>query len=509
MKTALKIIFSIHAALVSVAAAFSQPVRINIGVEKTARLDSFLQTMADNGLFNGSVLVAQKGQVVYKRSAGYYSREEKIVNGTTTPFNLASLSKPFTSLAVLQLVQQKKLYFDDSVSAYLPDFPFRGITIRHLLTHTSGLPQIEKIEAQYAKDHPKEIVSPAKAYQDLRLYRDSLPFRAGERFQYNNTNYFLLSFIIEKASGHSFARYMARNIFGPAGMKHTFIRHEKRNTPRYIRPTLFATRYEPVDSLDPGEFYTYFQLGGLPGPNNVISTVEDLARFDAALASGRLVDTALLAEAFMPATLTSGRKVSLGGARRYGMGWNVMDEPGKDKVVFHDGHVIGLTTMLYKNLTKAQSIIFYDNTESPAFFQKVGTIARILNDEPLNPVSLKKSAVREFGQTLVSKGWSGARAKLEELRSDSTRYYFAELEMNSLGYDLLYHSTVPEHKAWSLEVFKMNVLLYPTHSNVYDSYGEALLQNGQKEEAIKMYQKVLELEPAHENAKRTLASLGK
>jgi CubicO group peptidase (beta-lactamase class C family) len=509
MKKAYKILISVMFVHLCICAAFSQQASKVFSSEKIARLDSFMQVMADNNMFNGSVLVAQKGQVVYKRSAGYYNMEKNIFNGTNTPFNLASLSKPFTSLAVLQLVQNKKLYFTDPISKYFADFPFHNITIKHLLTHTSGLPSIENVEAENIRNYPYEIISNLKAYKDLIAYTDTLVFEPGEKFQYNNANYFLLSLIIEKASGLSFADYMTKKIFQPAGMKNTYIRQEKSNTPRYIFATMFASKYEPVDSLDQGKFYTYFQLGQLQGPNNVISTANDLFLFDNALNLGILVDTGILAEAYAPAILNNGKKPRLGGGRTYGMGWNIIEDSTKAKVVFHDGHIIGLTTMMYKNLAKGQTIIFYDNTESPAFFQKVGTIARILNDEPLNKISLKKSAVRAFGQLLVSKGLEAASERLNVLRADSNNYYFDELEMNTLGYDLLSHAYLPEHKALSMDVFKMNTLLFPTHSNVYDSYGDALRQNGLKEEAIIMYKKALEVDPNNKLAKANLEGLRK
>ena len=135
-----------------------------VSTTKIARLDSFLQRMAENDLFNGSVLVSENGKVVYKKSAGYYNFEKAILNSTKTLFNLASLSKPFTAIAILQLVQKKKISLDEPVSKYLAAHRFDNIIIKNLLTHTSGLPRIEEVEKEYAKNNPNEIISNDKAY---------------------------------------------------------------------------------------------------------------------------------------------------------------------------------------------------------------------------------------------------------------------------------------------------------------------------------------------------------
>jgi CubicO group peptidase (beta-lactamase class C family) len=501
---------TIHLAIIaclSILNGYSQQ-RGLINPEKIAKLDSFLQVMSANSLFNGSVLVSENGNIIYKRSAGYYNIEKGILNSSKTPFNLASASKPFTATAILQLVQKGKISLEDPVTQYLTDFRYNNILVKNLLTHTSGLPRIEDVEKEYTDKNPGEVISNAKAYNDLIRVTDALLVKPGEKFQYNNINFFLLSMIIEKVMGMTFPDYMETYIFKPSGMKNTYIRQAgNANTPRYILPTMYSARYEHVDSLNKSRFYTYYQLGSLPGPNNVVSTLEDLNHFDIALDAGKIVDMKLLNEAFTPALLNNGKNIRMGGVRTYGYGWNIMNEPVKDKTVFHDGHIIGLTTMIFKNPAKKLTIFFYDNNDSRGLFQIVGNISRILIDEPLNVISLKRSAVRAFGETLVTRGLAEAKIKLENLRADTARYYFDELEMNSLGYDLLYRDPSAEHKLLSVEVFKMNTEFFPTHPNVYDSYGDALAENGRKEEAIEMYKKVMQLNPGEQSTRKKLDRL--
>lgn len=487
--------------------ASSQQSRL-VNPDKVRKLDSFFNTMATNGLFNGSVTVVQNGHKIYSRSAGYYSFEKKIKNSETTVFNLASGSKPFTSLAVLQLYQAQKLSLDDAVLKYLPDFPFRTVTIRQLLTHTSGLPKIEDIEDDYIKAHPDEVISNDKAYHDLIGFKDSLMFMPGDRFRYTNTNYFILARLVEKISGKAFDAYIKEKIFDPAGMKCSYVRkNDQHNMPRYILPTMYSATYVNVDSLDRNKFFTYYQLGSLPGCSNIMSTMEDLQLFDKAFTSGKLVKLDVLTEAFKPAVLNNGKKVNMGGVRTYGLGWNIMEDTVRGRVFFHDGSIPGLTTMILKDPVRKLTIFYYDNTASKGFGPKIGTITRILNDEPLNPIPLKHSAVRGFAQVLVTKGVEAAKNRLDELRADSLHYYFDELEMNDLGYDLLTRNNIPGYQLLSLEVFKMNTEFFPTHPNTYDSYAEALLKNGKKEEAVLMYKKVIELDPKNEDAKKALARI--
>ena len=126
-------------------------------------IDSMITTWQDNGLFNGGVIVIQKGHVVYQRSAGYANFETGTPNTETTPFNLASVSKPFTAIAILQLVHKNKLKLSDALIQYLPDFPYPAVTIEQLLSHTSGLPEADQFEKPYFN----EILSNRKIYTDL------------------------------------------------------------------------------------------------------------------------------------------------------------------------------------------------------------------------------------------------------------------------------------------------------------------------------------------------------
>jgi len=451
--------------------------------DPSERIDSFLLVLEQHQLFNGSVLIARHGQVIYERSAGYLDRERKISNSDTACFNLASLSKPFTSVAVLQLVQRGRIGLDDPFIKYFPDFPYPEVSIRHLLSHTAGLPQMEAFERSYVDAHSDEVLTNAEVYAHLVALKSPLAFAPGSAWAYSNLGYGCLALLVEKVSRMPFADYMKKYVFLPAGMNRSYIRGARMpNTPRYIIPTMYEREYQPVDSLDHKKINTYYNLGGIAGPNNVMSTLEDLLQFDRALWAGKLISLSLLQQAIAPTVLSNGKTVSLGGKRSYGFGWNVIADPAEDTVVFHDGHIIGIGTMLFKNLSSGITILYYDNNDSPYPFQKIGTMARILQEKPLVPIPLTRSLARAYGQALISRGVDYASVLFDEMRKDSSHYHLRELEVNDLGYDLLSRASVPNHLELACEVFKVNALLFHS-SNSYDSYADALARNGKKEEA--------------------------
>ncbi len=485
----------------------NQPV---IAQNRNSRIDSLLTTLANHHLFNGSVLVAEDGRIIYKKSIGYLDAAHRIPNSDTTHFNLASLSKPFTAIAVLQLVQKGKIKLDDVCAKYLPDFPYPTVTIKHLLNHTSGLPVLERYEADYIKAHPDEPVSNESAYAQLVQLKLPLYYQPGDNWGYNNANYMVLAMLVEKVSKMPFAAYLKKNIFLPANMPHTYLRSANMaNTIRYTYTSMYTTTRQNVDSLDHHQYNTYYNLGAIYGPGNVISTLQDLFNFDNTLAAGKLINADLMKIAFTPVTLNNGKVFHQGSSTRsYGLGWSTYNNKTEPftKFAFHDGHIVGLTTFLHRNLEKRQTIIFYDNTDN-APLQPMVSISNILNGLPPQKIEVRQSLVRVYGETLVNKGIDYAAVKFNELKSDTTNYYMDEMEMNHLGFDLLAAPSL-QYKTYALEVFKLNTLLYPNSGNTYDSYADALERNGKKEEAIAMYRRSIVLWPGNEEGKKALLRLG-
>lgn len=464
-----------------------------------------LDALFDEAGLNGNVLVAEHGRIVYQKSFGYADIATKLRNTPDAAFQTASMSKIFTATAVLQLRDNGKLSLDDPLVTYLREFPFPNITIRHLLSHTSGLPDLEMYEP-LVRQQPDLVISNKDVIPALKLWNKPLKFQPGEKWNYCNTNYVLLALLVETVSRMPFQEYLRIHIFEPAGMSDTYVRvrgmqpESKPPVTAHILATMYKTVPEAVETVrlkDPVrmrriKFETY-NLAATLGDQNVISTTGDLLKFDRALNAGKLLKQTSLDEAYAPTKLANGEIYydDFGpqyGKCSYGLGWIVCDSP-HGKTVSHDGFNRGIATQFYRNLTKKQTVVMFDNTEAAGFNEKVAAVINVLNGTPAN-LKLRQSIARAFGGVLLEKGPEAALITFNELRANPG-YSLNEREMNLLGYEFLFN----DYKPQSLEVFRLNVLLFPESFNVYDSYAEALEANGKRAEAILMYRKAIALNP--------------
>jgi CubicO group peptidase (beta-lactamase class C family) len=495
--------------LLSVAGFFhSNPSKAQATV---AALDSFF----DAHPINGVLLLAENGKVVYKKGFGTADFGSGAPNTLATPFNLASVSKVITATAVLQLMERGKLRLDDPVARHLAGFPYPAITIRHLLTHTSGLPNLELYEDLVAQ-YPDTVLSNTAILLALRGWKKPLPFAPGDQWRYSNTNYDLLALVIEKLSGVSYPRYLKQHIFDPAGMKASFVAthpQKPKGAIAQVQPLWYSHQYVPADSVARYRYINY-NLSGLYGATNIVATVQDLLLFDGALFSGKLLRPETLALAHTPVRLNDGSIFYEGsmdtmpgeGRGSYGMGWSLFEQPAFGNSVGHGGYNYGLATFYFHRLQPRQTLIAFDNTASPGFGRAVSAALHLLNGPAPPDRPQKTSVARIYGSTLKEKGIDAATVVLHQLKGDTARYYTSERELNWLGYDFL-RADFDDHLLLALEVFKVNTLLFPKSFNVFDSYAEALLKAGKKNLAIAMYQKSVALNPQNKGGKAALEKL--
>lgn len=275
-----------------------------------------------------AVLVAKGGEVVFRKGYGLASVELGVPVDPANAFCFASLTKPFTAAAVLALVDDGKLALADPASRYLPDLEIDPrVTIEHLLGHGSGIPDFSTDPGWerdlHAEISPEELCAAAKARP--------LSFEPGSQFAYANVNYALLARIVAVVSGLPWERYLAERIFAPAGMTDTRYGGHDRIVPRLVTGYTNGPdgwRRSRALSLSRG-----YGLGGLCG------TVDDLARFCAALDGGALLKPETIARMQTPRTLADGE------ASPYALGWYVRDVRGR-RFVFHGGAIFGWRAML-------------------------------------------------------------------------------------------------------------------------------------------------------------------
>ena len=487
-------------------------VTISYAQNNFQKLDSLFTSLYTYGLINGNVLVAENGQPIYHKSFGYSNIKTETLNNENSGFSLASVSKVFTSTAILQLKEKGKLKLDDFVIKYFPDFPYPEITIRHLLTHTSGLPEIEIFRKQI-QENPNNIFTNKDLLPTLINLKLPLDFKPNDKYQYTNTNYILLALFVEKISTITFQEYLQKNIFSPAKMTNTYFQKDnsqignKNRVIDYDYPFLFSIELENVDSLN-NYRVRMLNLSGFVGNGNIITTTADILKFDQELCAGKLIKQSSLKEAFTPNKLNNNQTVqtSLGGEKAsYGLGWFILADSSKGKIVGHTGGVPGALSILLRNIDKKQTVILFDNAFNKSLYKSGLNAMNILNNKPIS-IS-KQSLTKLYGSTLVDKDIDIAFIKFQELRDDTSHYYLSEEDMNDLGLQLLYEAKFNRHNELALEVLKQNTLLFPNSFNTYDSYGEALAKVGKKDEAIFMYRKSIKLNPDNEGGKKILEEL--
>jgi len=490
----------------------------SLAQNRLGNLNTFFNNIAREENMNGNIFLAENGRPVYVRSFGYADFPSATQNDINVRYNLASISKIFTSTAILQLKEKGMLRLEDTFQHYFPAFPYPGITIRHLLTHTSGLPDLELYEP-LVKQFPDTIITNDIIIPTLVKEGKALYFQPGDKFSYCNVNYCLLAMLVEKLSGLSYSAYLQQYIFGPARMLLTYcVKTSYQQSQRGIAtPNVWAayydTTYTPVFQVQRYR-YTSYNNSAPAGASNIITNTSDLQRFDRAFFDGKLLSAASIAEALTPVRLNSGEiywdhmDTMLGeGKGSYGLGWEIFEQPGYGRSVGHGGFQFGLATFYFRNIDRKQTIIAFDNVAGPAFGNVITSAFYIMNHQPPLQLKIKSSLVRLFARTMVGYGVDEARNCLTLLKSDTAKYYLSEQEMNQLGYELLYFSSFPDHLQFAIATFKINMQLFPESYNTYDSYAEALAQAGKKQEAILMYQKSIALNPDNQGGIKALKQL--
>ncbi len=471
--------------------------------EKKLALDKYFTALYNGGVFNGNVLVAENGKIIYRRSFGYADFAAQAPNAENTSFAVASITKTMTAIAILQLQEKGKLSIDDTYSRYFPLFPYATVTVRQLLSHTSLIPSsafyrfLDSLRKTKDTFFVNNDVIPALGAMKKGLLS---PQGDGPRasFAYSNVNYYLLALLIEKLSGMPYQGYIRKYIFSPAGMEQSgfsefYFGSDKKQCIEHKYRYKYEDKPLRIDTM--GENLYIFSTYNLKGHGDVVSTTGDLLKYDQALYDGRLLKQPSLALAF------HAEVTGLSGQSGYGLGWSVWPDSSRGKVVLHHGGGIGIEAMFVRNISRHQTIILFDNTKNSAFNPAMNAL-KILNGDKVSTPG--KNGARQYGKIIVSEGIAAAQKFLERVKNDTLHYTFTEDDMNVLAYQLMWNKM--DDKA--LEVFKTNLQMFPDSWNSYDSYGEILLKLGRKEEAISMYKKSIEMNPGNEGGKKVLADLG-
>ncbi|HWK07005.1 MAG TPA: serine hydrolase [Puia sp.] len=330
--------------LLSFVMAFSQPAAVTI-----KKLDAVLTQLNGRHQFNGTVLYAENGKVLYKKAFGFTDFRSGQPLQTSSSFNLASITKQFVDMGILQLYEQGKLQLDEPVKKYIPELPYEDITLRHLMTHTSGIPEYFDLFTRY-----KGTLDTLDNESMIRLfarYHPPLDFKTGTAWQYCNTNYVLLASIIERVSGQPLRDFFRRQIAIPLGLKDSYIYN-------VLMPSIPANHVIGFrEDNGQAKLFDLTNMDGVTGDGNCYSSVEDLYKWEQSLYGEKLVKKETLALAFQPVKLADGSTYP------YGFGWFIAKE---HELYWHTGSWQGFKNLIYRDVQRHRTLIILSSGEETA-----------------------------------------------------------------------------------------------------------------------------------------------
>ena len=373
--------------LISVAVCSQAAVQLGQPATVAAELEHLLQSSHDNDQFNGNFLVAHKNIVLFKTSLGKRNLLQSEANNQLDDhslFRLASLSKPFTSTVILRLQELGKLDINDPVQNHLPQFPYPAIRISQLLSHTSGLP--DHINLFFDSSHDRNTpVSNENVLSLLVEQNPDLQFTPGSQYKYSNTGYVLLPLIAQEVMDEPYSLILRNLVLEPAGMTSTRIinAHTTDLPENYTHRHWYNVAENELVSVNKGESKAGNFLGNTMGDGCLNSSTIDLLKFHRALQSGHLLSAESLALAQSQYTLVDGSKI------KYGLGWEIIENPRVGKIISHGGKFDGARSKFAYLPDHDLVVISLSNTDNFYADQVFRSATRIVLDKTCSPFPYK------------------------------------------------------------------------------------------------------------------------
>ncbi len=437
--------------------------------------------------FQGAVLVAEQGEVIYKNAFGLSNREWNIPNQIDSRFDIASISKQFTAMLVMQFYEEGKIHLDSTISTYYPEYRSdvgNQVTIHHLLTHRSGIPNYTSIPYVWTD-------SLANRYTREQLVKKfcsgDLEFKPGTRYSYNNSGYLLLSTILEKVSGMPFDLLLQERILNPVKMMNTGIDEREK--------IIDKRAYGYVQELEDYENARPMYMANLQGAGNMYATVEDLYLWDRALHKNKLLSRKGLREMMTPFSDPSDTWIPpFSNSYGYGLGISKV-EIGKNKeaeVIFHSGHIAGFSSFMLSFLEDEHLIIMLSNTGNVSTARMNEIAQEIKNVLYRLPYELPKRSLRSSLYKLSTE--NGVEVAIEQYYQLTQAFPYAyentEEDLHLLGLDLL----AANMRGAAIAFFELNVKVNPSWKT-YNALGEVYYEDKKFQEAAQFYKQSIRLNP--------------
>ncbi|MBQ7183349.1 MAG: beta-lactamase family protein [Clostridia bacterium] len=370
-------------------------------MDKNTMIQDLAHESHEKGGFNGAWLYAEKGEIVSSGALGFRDPENTLPITENTIFQLASVSKTFTSAAVMLLMRQGLLSPEDEITKFFPEIPYPGVKVRHLLSHTAGIPDYFDDADWFIRIWKEEKRVPGND-EILRFLRETGAkpyFAPGEGLRYSNTGYNLLALLVERLSGVPYEEFLQKNIFAPAGMTSTRCCHIRRDGvpfENYARATVFEDgRYvADVDSAAAGDVVAF---DGLNGDDYVFTNIFDMLRWDRALREGKVLTLEEQELMYTPAKLNNGEDAVYdeyqGMTIGYGFGWGTGRDRELGRIVSHSGGMPGVATWFERFIDADRVLVLLINRSNPeeyralvGFWNGMQLIARDLEPEPIRTI---------------------------------------------------------------------------------------------------------------------------
>ncbi|MFC1724616.1 serine hydrolase [candidate division KSB1 bacterium] len=477
------IVFLIVLLLNITALAQSHDVQEN---EKSGKIDDLISTYHEYGLFNGVVLAAEGGKIILKKGYGLANREWDMPHSPDTKFRIASITKPFTALLIMQLVEKGKIDLNGKITDYLPYYrkdTGEKVTIHHLLSHSSGIPDYLRIPGFW--QNQLLLRFSRRDFIDQFCTGD-LEFEPGTKYKYSNSGYYILGMIIENVTKQPLEAVLNENILSPLKMNNTGLEtNRKMLKKRAIGYTKSGFDYINVPYLNIENIYASGQM---------YSTVEDLYLLDQALYSDKLLSEEYRSKLFEPCYYYPRGKYYVG------YDWEIGKyslSAGRDSIAYarHFGGLNGFNTLFCRLMEDKHLIVLFCNLDSAPLRDMSIKITNILYG--CSYELPKKSIALELVEIINEEGVkSGVKRYFLLKQTQPDKLDFNERELNKLGYYILRQNRIKE----AVKIFELNVEVFPEYANGWDSLGEAYFMQGDRQMAIDCYNKVLELNPNSSNA---------
>ncbi|MFD2786941.1 serine hydrolase [Hymenobacter rubripertinctus] len=433
--------------------------------------------------------VVRHGQLVKLGNYGLANVQDSVPVTTQTPFFLNSITKAFVGVAVMQLVETGQLDLAAPVGRYLPELPatWHPVTVRQLLTHTSGLPDILPEDALVTENNEKTAWA--------QVQTQPLDFPAGQQFAYNQTNYLLLGRLIEKLSGQPFAQFIQQRQLEVVGMPHTSIGDAHDVLPQGARGYTY-TQYVDGQRRRSPQLRNLFEVfpPSLRPAAGMSSTAQEIASWLVALQRGKLLQPQSLLALWTPGLLTDGSQRGFGGKLTgYALGWPTVSRAEHPAVA----PVGGGRSAVFLYPQDELAIVVLTNLQgaNPDRFVDALAACYLPDMRAVDGFGLPPT-LRALHRRVRQRGFSHLEEEVKQARRRTPTYALPEDAINAWGYSLIEQGQLTD----ALAVFQLNVRLYPTSANTYDSLAETYAALGNRKLASRHYTRALQLNPQNRTA---------